>query len=104
METKQMAKEAFIGLGTNLCNREENLKNAIGKIIIHAGEVISSSATYVTEPWGFRSEDYFLNMVIGIKTSLKPVDLLKQLLKIEMEAGRVRGAEKYSSRIIDIDI
>lgn len=99
-----MTKEAFIGLGTNLGNREENLKNAIGKIIIHAGEVISSSAIYVTEPWGFRSEDYFLNMVIGIKTSLKPVDLLKQLLKIEMEAGRVRGAEKYSSRIIDIDI
>ena len=99
-----MAKEAFIGLGTNLGDREENLKKAINKIIMYAGEVISSSGIYETEPWGFRSEDHFLNMVIGIKTSLKPVDLLKQLLKIEIEAGRVRGAEKYSSRIIDIDI
>jgi 2-amino-4-hydroxy-6-hydroxymethyldihydropteridine diphosphokinase len=99
-----MAKEAFIGLGTNLGDKEENLKKAINKIIMYAGDVILISAIYVTEPWGFRSEDNFLNMVIGIKTSLKPVDLLKQLLKIEMEAGRVRGAEKYSSRIIDIDI
>jgi 2-amino-4-hydroxy-6-hydroxymethyldihydropteridine diphosphokinase len=99
-----MGKVAFIGLGTNLGNREENLKKAIDKIIVYAGEVISSSGIYLTEPWGFRSEDHFFNMVIGIKTSLKPVDLLKQLLKIEMEAGRVRGPEKYSSRIIDIDI
>jgi 7,8-dihydro-6-hydroxymethylpterin-pyrophosphokinase len=43
-------------------------------------------------------------MVIQIKTNLKPVDLLKQLLKIEIQMGRARGTEKYSSRIIDIDI
>jgi 2-amino-4-hydroxy-6-hydroxymethyldihydropteridine diphosphokinase len=99
-----MAKEAFIGLGTNLGDREENLKKAIENIILAAGEVISCSGIYVTEPWGFSSEDYFLNMVIRIATSLKPVDLLKHLLKIEMQMGRLRGTEKYSSRIIDIDI
>jgi len=99
-----MEKEAFIGLGTNLGNREENLRKAIDKINMQAGEVVSSSSIYETEPWGFSSKDHFLNMVIGIKTSLKPVDLLKQLLKIEMEAGRVRGTERYSSRIIDIDL
>jgi 2-amino-4-hydroxy-6-hydroxymethyldihydropteridine diphosphokinase len=101
---KEMLKEAYIGLGTNLGNREENLKKAIENIIISAGEVISSSGIYVTDPWGFRSEDHFLNMVILINTRLKAVDLLKQLLKIEMQTGRVRGAEKYSSRVIDIDI
>ncbi len=99
-----MVKEAFIGLGTNLGNREENLKKAIENIITSVGEVISSSGIYVTEPWGFRSEDHFLNMVILINTRLKAVDLLKQILKIEMQMGRVRGAEKYSSRVIDIDI
>jgi 2-amino-4-hydroxy-6-hydroxymethyldihydropteridine diphosphokinase len=99
-----MEKEAFIGVGTNLGNREENLKKAIDKIIMYAGEVVSSSWIYETEPWGFTTKDYFLNMVIGIKTYLESVDLLKQLLKIEMEAGRVRGTEKYSSRIIDIDL
>jgi 2-amino-4-hydroxy-6-hydroxymethyldihydropteridine diphosphokinase len=101
---KEMLKEAYIGLGTNLGNREENLKKAIENIIISAGEVISISGIYVTDPWGFRSEDHFLNMVILINTRLKAVDLLKQLLKIEMQTGRVRGAEKYSSRVIDIDI
>jgi 2-amino-4-hydroxy-6-hydroxymethyldihydropteridine diphosphokinase len=99
-----MAKAAYLGLGTNLGDREENLKKAIENIIMSAGEVISLSGIYVTEPWGFRSEDHFLNMVIRIKTSLKPIDLLKRLLKIEMQMGRVRGSEKYSSRIIDIDI
>jgi 2-amino-4-hydroxy-6-hydroxymethyldihydropteridine diphosphokinase len=99
-----MAKEAFIGLGTNLGNREENLKKAIENIIMYAGDVISCSGIYVTEPWGFRSEDHFLNLVLRIATSLKPVDLLKHLLKIEMQMGRLRGTEKYSSRIIDIDI
>ncbi len=99
-----MVKIAFLGLGTNLGDREENLKKAIENISAFAGEVISFSQIYETEPWGFRSEDHFFNMVIQIKTNLKPVDLLKLLLKIEIQMGRVRGAEKYSSRIIDIDI
>ncbi len=99
-----MVKTAFLGLGTNLGDREENLKKAIENISAFAGEVMSFSQIYETEPWGFRSEDHFFNMVIQIKTSLKPVDLLKHLLKIEIQMGRVRGTEKYSSRIIDIDI
>jgi 2-amino-4-hydroxy-6-hydroxymethyldihydropteridine diphosphokinase len=99
-----MVKIAFLGLGTNLGDREENLKKAIVNISAFAGEVISFSQIYETEPWGFRSEDHFFNMVIQIKTNLKPVDLLKQLLKIEIQMGRARGTEKYSSRIIDIDI
>jgi len=101
---KEMLKEAYIGLGTNLGNREENLKKAIENIITSVGEVISFSGIYVTEPWGFRSEDNFLNMVILINTRLKAVDLLKQLLKIEMQMGRVRETKKYTSRVIDIDI
>jgi 2-amino-4-hydroxy-6-hydroxymethyldihydropteridine diphosphokinase len=99
-----MVKIAFLGLGTNLGDREENLKKAIVNISAFAGEVISFSQIYETEPWGFRSEDHFFNMVIQIKTNLKPVDLLKQLLKIEIQMGRARGTEMYSSRIIDIDI
>jgi len=99
-----MVKTAFLGLGTNLGAREENLQKAIENINTLAGEVISFSQIYETEPWGFRSEDHFFNMVIQIRTNLKPVDLLKHLLKIEIQLGRVRGTEKYSSRIIDIDI
>ena len=99
-----MAKIAFLSLGTNQGNGRKNLEIAIEKIGSSVGEVISFSQIYEAEPWGFISDDHFLNMVIQIKTGLKPVDLLKQLLKIEMVMGRVRGAEKYSSRIIDIDI
>ncbi len=99
-----MAKTAFIGLGTNIGDREGNLKRALENISLSAGAVISFSGIYETGPWGFSSENLFLNMVLNLRTGLKPVDLLKQLLKIEILMGRVRGAEKYSSRIIDIDI
>jgi 2-amino-4-hydroxy-6-hydroxymethyldihydropteridine diphosphokinase len=99
-----MAKTAFIGLGTNIGDREGNLKRVLENISLSAGDVISFSGIYKTGPWGFSSENLFLNMVLKLRTRLKPVDLLKQLLKIEILMGRVRGAEKYSSRIIDIDI
>lgn len=97
-------KSVFLGLGSNLGNRESNLRNAVEKIAEHAGEIINVSSVYETEPWGFSSDDYFLNMVIEIKTSLKPSGLLGRLLMIESLMGRLREGKQYSSRIIDIDV
>ena len=85
-----MAKAAYLGLGTNLGNREENLCKAIAMIGEKIGEVVSCSSVYETEPWGFQSENEFLNAVIKVKTELKPSGLLGRILMIEALLGRLR--------------
>ena len=94
----------FLGLGTNLGDREKNLKDALEKINEIAGVVTSSSSVYETEPWGFTAENKFLNMVVEVKTMLRPSGLLGRILMIESQMGRTREGKEYKSRIIDIDI
>ncbi len=94
----------FLGIGTNLGNRESNLAEAVKQIGEFAGTVTGFSSVYETEPWGFEASDEFLNMVLKAETSLAPLALLKRILMIESDMGRVRGEERYSSRLIDIDI
>ena len=97
-------KIVYLGIGTNLGNREENLKQAVAKIEEFIGPVLKSSSIYETAPWGFQSNDEFLNMVVQVETKLIPSGLLGRLLMIESLLGRVRGEKHYSSRLIDIDI
>ncbi len=97
-------KKVFLGLGTNLGDREANLKTAAGSISDNIGTVVRLSSVYETEPWGFRTEDLFLNMVVEVETGLKPSGLLGRMLMIEANMGRLRGGKGYSSRIIDLDI
>ena len=94
----------FLGIGTNLNNRESNIIEAVARIEEHIGKIVSKSSVYETEPWGFQSSDHFLNMVIGVETNLNPSGLLGRLLMIESLLGRLRDGKQYSSRIIDIDI
>ena len=96
--------KVFLGLGTNLGDREANLKMAIESIIENIGPVVSSSSVYETEPWGFRTKDLFLNMVAGVETKLKPSGLLGRMLMIEAKMGRLRSGKEYSSRIIDLEL
>lgn len=97
-------KKIFLGLGTNLGDREHNLREAIIKIEEHIGKVVNSSSVYETAPWGFDSEDDFLNMVVSVETELSPSEVMKKIVKIESMLGRERDQDRYSSRIIDIDI
>jgi 2-amino-4-hydroxy-6-hydroxymethyldihydropteridine diphosphokinase len=97
-------KKVFLGLGTNLGDREANLKRAVGSIIENIGPVVRLSAAYETEPWGFHTEELFLNMAVEVETKLRPSGLLGRILMIEAEMGRLRHGRGYSSRIIDIDI
>lgn len=96
--------KAYLGLGTNLGNREENIGETLRLIREHIGQVKRSSALYETEPWGFESESNFLNMTVEVSTRLKPSGLLGRILMIEAQMGRLREGTKYTSRIIDIDI
>lgn len=96
-------KEAILLLGSNLGNRELYLEKARLQINEKAGVIIKTSSLYESEPWGFNSENFFLNQAIKITTFLGPEELLKVLLQIEFSLGRIR-TQIVSSRNIDIDI
>ena len=96
----------FLGLGTNLGDREANLKAAVEEINKRVGEVTSLSAFYVTEPWGFESSHPFLNAVCRVDTVLTPHEVLAVTQDIERMIGRTKKSVNgcYSDRPIDIDI
>jgi 2-amino-4-hydroxy-6-hydroxymethyldihydropteridine diphosphokinase len=98
--------KCYLGLGTNLGNKPENLNGAVAIIAEKAGEVVAVSTVVESEPWGFDSENHFLNMVIAVETDLEPLELLHCLQNIEKEMGREQKVKKtaYQDRIIDIDI
>ena len=97
-------KIVFLGVGSNLGNRENNLEQAIARIAEYIGPVLKSSSIYITEPWGFKAEEEFLNIVVKIGTKLTPSGILGRILMIESLLGRVRDNKQYTSRLIDIDI
>jgi 2-amino-4-hydroxy-6-hydroxymethyldihydropteridine diphosphokinase len=94
----------FLGIGTNLGERESNLKVAVAMIANNIGIVVKTSSVYETEPWGFQTNDQFLNMVVMVETKLNPSGVLGAILMIEAHLGRIRTEKQYESRIIDIDI
>tara|TARA_R110002072_G_scaffold16507_5_gene64414 strand:- start:189 stop:689 length:501 start_codon:yes stop_codon:yes gene_type:complete len=90
--------------GSDLGNRESNLALALELIQKRLDQQCRTSEIMETEPWGFNSETRFLNQAILITTELAPEQLLKEILKIEVEIGRVREKTQWVSRMIDIDI
>ncbi len=95
---------AVISLGTNLGDKLQNLKNALRNIEVF-GQILNNSRIFRSDPWGYDSENEFLNMGLVIKTSLEPTLLLKKLKSIEKQMGRgPKMIESYQDRIIDLDI
>lgn len=96
----------YLGLGTNLGDKEWNLRMSVQKIEERIGNIVSLSAFYVTAPWGFASDNSFLNAVACVETSLRPLDVLKETQAIERELGRTSKSMggMYSDRLIDIDL
>ncbi|MEI6555389.1 MAG: 2-amino-4-hydroxy-6-hydroxymethyldihydropteridine diphosphokinase [Paludibacter sp.] len=95
----------YLGFGTNLGDKERNLNDAILKISQDIGKVICQSSFYASKPWGFESENDFLNAVILAETNLSPLELLAKTQEIELELGRtVKSTNGYADRVIDIDI
>lgn len=93
----------FLGLGSNLGDRQKFLDKALKLIEERAGRIVKSSSVSETEPWGKLDQPDFLNMVVEIDTDLSPADLLVACQGIEIELGRVR-AGRWAPRVIDIDI
>ena len=94
---------AFIGLGTNLGDRELNLRGALERLE-ELGPVRASSFRE-TDPVGVTDQPKFLNAAAELATELPPRELLERLLEIERELGRDRAAERrWGPRVIDLDL
>lgn len=95
----------YLGLGSNLGERDNLIQKAIMLVNERVGKVIRQSSLIETEPWGFESSHRFLNGVILCETQLTPHLVLKETQKIERELGRKsKTTLNYSDRPIDIDI
>jgi 2-amino-4-hydroxy-6-hydroxymethyldihydropteridine diphosphokinase len=91
-------KTVFLSLGSNLGDREANLRAAVEQLA-----PVRQSPVYETEPVDYVRQAWFLNMVVEIETALFPRQLLARTQRIERELGRVRGVPK-GPRTLDIDI
>ena len=96
----------YLGLGTNLGSKEDNLLRAIDEIQRRIGPVKAQSAFVKTSPWGFESDNAFLNAVVEVDTCLEPFALLNTTQEIERTMGREHKSVdgEYHDRVIDIDI
>lgn len=95
----------YLGLGTNIGNKRKNMVTAAALLAERVGDVLSLSSFYETEPWGFASENTFLNAALELETVCSPMELLRLTQQIEREMGRTQKSDgSYHDRIIDIDI
>ena len=96
----------YLGLGTNLGDKEVQLRTAVNEIEKRIGLIMILSAFYTTIPWGFTSEHTFLNAACAVETFLDPYELLSVTQDIEKNLGRKHKSvdHHYADRLIDIDI
>lgn len=95
----------YLGLGTNIGNKRRNLITAAALLAERVGDVLALSGFYETEPWGFESNNRFLNAAVKLNTDYSPQELLVITQQIEKELGRTEKSNgTYHDRMIDIDI
>jgi len=97
-------RTAYIGLGSNIGEREKHLSDAVMLLHRHPGIIVERcSSVYETAPVGFTEQPDFLNMAVAVRSGLEPEELLDALLGIERKLGRIRGA-RWGPRNIDLDL
>jgi 2-amino-4-hydroxy-6-hydroxymethyldihydropteridine diphosphokinase len=97
-------ERVFLGLGSNLGDREENVRAALNRIARLPGtSVVRISPLVRTAPWGVEAQPEFVNAVAEIRTGLAPEALLAAVKVIERELGRVQ-TYRWGPRLIDIDL
>jgi len=93
----------YIGIGSNLGQRQDNCEKAINLMNERGITVTRRSSMIETEPWGITNQPDFINMAVEAETSLGPEELLAVLKKIETETGRT-PIERWGPRVVDLDI
>ena len=105
-----MTHKLYLGLGSNLGNREENLRRALALIDERVGSVYRVSSPMETDPVGFSSSNKFIHLVCLVHTMMSPMSCLRETQKIEQELGRTQksistgGTLQHFDRPIDIDL
>lgn len=96
----------FLSLGSNLGDRLSNIQQAVSSLSMSEHiKILKTSSFYETEPWGNKDQEWFINAAIAIDTDFTCEELLKFCQSIEAQLGRIRkDAEKWTQRVIDIDI
>ncbi|MGN1264004.1 MAG: 2-amino-4-hydroxy-6-hydroxymethyldihydropteridine diphosphokinase [Prevotella sp.] len=96
----------YMSLGANIGDKEATLQKAITRIEELVGAVVRRSAFLVTDPWGFSSDNKFINAAICCATDLSPERVLEITQEIERELGRTAKSSggQYHDRTIDIDL
>lgn len=97
-----MNQLAYLSLGSNVGDRELQLRDAIARLDT-AGRVVAVSSFYETEPVEFTEQPWFLNCAVAVETEKTPRELMAAILQIEQQMGR-RRVQKKGPRTIDIDI
>jgi 2-amino-4-hydroxy-6-hydroxymethyldihydropteridine diphosphokinase len=96
-------QDVFLLLGSNLGDRLQILKSAEILVEERIGKIRSASSVYETAPWGVLDQPAFLNQILIVTTGLMPEKVLRIVLEIEHELGRIRY-ERWGARVIDIDM
>jgi len=96
-------KTVYLGLGSNVGDRERNLRGALDRLQTRDLRLRRVSSLYETEPMGLREQPWFLNQVAEFETELHPLQLLKRIRRVEKALGR-RRVVVNGPRTIDIDI
>jgi len=99
----QSENQVYLLLGSNLGDRLHVMHTAVEMLAEVAGNVTGMSSVYETAPWGVLDQPAFLNQVVEVQTLLAPEEVLRLVLEIEHELGRVRY-QRWGARVIDIDI
>ena len=95
----------YLGLGSNIGDRAENIEKALLLISARVGKVLHISSFYESEAWGYHSNNKFLNIAAAVETTLLPEKILQKIKKIESILGRnEKKSDSYEDRLIDIDI
>jgi 2-amino-4-hydroxy-6-hydroxymethyldihydropteridine diphosphokinase len=96
-------KKVYLLIGSNMGDRKSYLATALKHLIPALGRLTEKSRLYETQAWGETNQPDFLNQAVVITTQLPPRDVLRKILDIETQMGRVR-TDKWGERTIDIDI
>ena len=96
---------AFISVGSNLGDKLDNCNMGINALDRRdTARVIDRSPFYKTEPVDYIAQDWFVNAAFKLETTLKPLQLLDELLKIQSQSGREKNPIRFGPRILDLDI
>tara|TARA_R110002012_G_scaffold148823_1_gene307757 strand:+ start:214 stop:702 length:489 start_codon:yes stop_codon:yes gene_type:complete len=97
--------QVYVGLGSNLAQPEQQISQALRAIAsLPASHISATSSLYISRPMGPQDQPSYVNAVVEVQTEMQAVEFLHCLQKIELEHGRVRKAERWGPRTLDLDI